>query len=56
MFKISTFDGWLVVVNGTQQIDDIRRSNDEQMHGMTTVAEVCHNARSIPERPVIYYV
>ncbi|PPQ94096.1 hypothetical protein CVT25_009247 [Psilocybe cyanescens] len=39
MFKISTFDGWLVVVNGTQQIDDIRRSNDEQMHGMTTVAE-----------------
>ncbi|KAH9474336.1 Cytochrome P450 monooxygenase 151 [Psilocybe cubensis] len=39
MFKISTLDGWLVVVNGTQQIDDIRRANDEQMHGMTTVAE-----------------
>ncbi|PPQ77162.1 hypothetical protein CVT25_010790, partial [Psilocybe cyanescens] len=44
IFKLSTFDGWSVVVNGTRLVDDIRRSTGEQLHSMSAVAGVSNPA------------
>ncbi|PPQ93069.1 LOW QUALITY PROTEIN: hypothetical protein CVT25_011945 [Psilocybe cyanescens] len=39
LFKISMLNGLPVALNETQHIGDICRTNDKQMHGMTTITE-----------------
>lgn len=40
-FKVPTMSRWIVVLNGTQHVEDVRKASDDVLSFQKAIAEVC---------------
>lgn len=39
-FKIPTIDGWTVILNGSNLLDDLRKASDDELSSMEAIEDV----------------
>lgn len=47
VWKLPTWDGWIVVANGMKRVEEIGKASDEYLSGVIAFASVCFFAHCV---------